>query len=59
MANNEKIEALNRLKVVLVEKERPADGWQSSWAKLSIPFPDGARIKLNPLLHNYTKLQEC
>lgn len=32
---------LNRLKVVLAEKKRPIVGWQSSWARPSIPFLGG------------------
>ena len=51
MANNEKIEALNRLKVVLVEKGKTSR-WLAEQLGKTEHTPDGAKIRLNPLLHN-------
>jgi hypothetical protein len=58
MSNNQQM-VMNRIKVVLAEKQRTIDGWQSKWVSPRIQFQDGVPISHSRLLPNYKRLQTC
>lgn len=47
--------AINRIKIMLVEKQRPVNGWQNSLENWKIQFQDGVRIRFSQHWTTYTK----
>lgn len=64
---------INRIKVVLAEKEgaarllsvswrdtkEPISGWQSSWGVRLLPYQNGALMIVNQRWNRFSKLQTC
>lgn len=40
---------INRIKVMLAEKEKTNNGWQGKWGKILLQFLNGVQIRHNPV----------
>lgn len=58
MSNNQQI-VMNRIKVILVERQKTNRGWLSKWVSPRIQFQDGVQINRSLLLCNYKRLPTC